>query len=920
MEGHQAFRVAGTTTVRNINIDHIDGQNIIYWEDIEQAFPGVQHVQNGEFVVKLLRDHNRIRIVPHCIKHCQGVILDVVLPTVVINGHADFTVASPSQALASSADAPTQDKVFEALQVGPQPAGTPFSDTNVSIFSTMTLPLSSNSTLEVKAIPKAASKKAQEFEVEQRLLSLMSPELQVQARASSNAFASFVQATKNAQVEQFDRLSREFKACFQELKTEMTKNAELTSRMVELQEAFDVKQEEMKQLQIQALDQYAKLQTRVQTVLTQTFELHEYPIPRLFVVLPQDSSPLDFLDPFRNKFRLYFLCECGEHTKLANSKSKIPHHIHLAKHDGYDIARPSEFFQKYGPYALTILKMLKLGISVAGVAVPAISHLISTDVIDQATIGLQQLKNNIEPGMDQVIGYFEEISQDGGEAVKGGAEQMENNETLEGADLRKLHTFLKDKDGSKVLGNLYRTVTVKGHVKWVCIDHYRENYQVAAAEAFRRALNSVGGSFDENVGRVEVELWSRVLADQFYKALEKAKYVHELKIRLSWETTYSDLRRLRNTLRRTSIAVLELECDDSPTSDILIRGRRCDPIFQIMRQASIQSFELTYGSSDFFQRSSPLPSDADLSNLRHLKISRSEYGRGLPNVNFIKHKLDMAKITLGLDPVRLADLTDADIAKLKLLVAKAPNLLSLSFETSLEQLPKVFSSIAEHQTYPIDFKNLLLRFLPPKSKACPSTAAFQDLAHLFQVYGMQLEALGIGRFEITDLEMEALAEATSNGSSLKDFYWGFVQDVDIDHRHIKNLAAILAKSKLRKMWIDPRKVEAFACVLDSIQWEHIHELTVTVDSFVELRRTVSLDRALDQVIRIIGQEYEVDFSHLQYFCLQAEQWDSSKVQSILDALQDATELRTIVLRGANIMEEHQEQAYAKGLVLVDHYR
>ena len=46
-------------------------------------------------------------------------------------------------------------------------------------------------------------------------------------------------------------------------------------------------QEELKQLQIQAIGQLAVLQTRVQAVLTQTYELHEYPIPRLFIVLPE---------------------------------------------------------------------------------------------------------------------------------------------------------------------------------------------------------------------------------------------------------------------------------------------------------------------------------------------------------------------------------------------------------------------------------------------------------------------------------------------------------------------------------------------------------------------------------------------------------------------------------------------------------
>jgi hypothetical protein len=141
----------------------------------------------------------------------------------------------------------------------------------------------------------------------------------------------------------------------------------------------------------------------VQAVLTQTYELHEYPISRLFVVLPQDPSGWDVVDPFSNKFRLYFLCECGEHTKSICSNTEISHHIHFANHEGYEIARPSEFYQQCGNYVLTILKMLKFGLSVSGVTVPAIFLPVTMDTADQSTAGLQQLMDKIEPGMDHII-------------------------------------------------------------------------------------------------------------------------------------------------------------------------------------------------------------------------------------------------------------------------------------------------------------------------------------------------------------------------------------------------------------------------------------------------------------------------------------------------------------------------------------
>ena len=77
-------------------------------------------------------------------------------------------------------------------------------------------------------------------------------------------------------------------------------------------------------MQKQALDRLVAVQGKVQAILIQNYELHEYPILRLFIVLPKDSSRWDPVNLFQNKFRLYFLCECGEHTK-SGQNSNTPH-------------------------------------------------------------------------------------------------------------------------------------------------------------------------------------------------------------------------------------------------------------------------------------------------------------------------------------------------------------------------------------------------------------------------------------------------------------------------------------------------------------------------------------------------------------------------------------------------------------------
>jgi hypothetical protein len=55
MEANQSFRLSGKTSIVEIPCDHVDGQHIIFWDDIEQAFPGVQVVKSGNVVIKLLR-------------------------------------------------------------------------------------------------------------------------------------------------------------------------------------------------------------------------------------------------------------------------------------------------------------------------------------------------------------------------------------------------------------------------------------------------------------------------------------------------------------------------------------------------------------------------------------------------------------------------------------------------------------------------------------------------------------------------------------------------------------------------------------------------------------------------------------------------------------------------------------------------
>jgi len=842
-----------------------------------------------------------------------------------------------------SKETPAESSIVKRLEAATQlSAGTP-NDSDPSSNEPQ-IPLS------FKQIVRLAQKKVSESSVEQQLVPSLPSNARARVRSSMDVHNALVQIINDGLV---DRPNEQVAASLQELKDNMNENNELASRILELvsennklasenntlttrvinlQEAFDARQEDMMELQIQALDRLGLLQNDIKALLTQTHELHEYPIPRLFIVLPEDSSSWNPTNLFSNKFRLYFLCECGEHTMSNNSK--IPHHIHLAKHEGYEIARPNEFFRHYGSYVLTILRMLKFGMSVTGIVVPAVSLLVRDDAFSKATSSLKMLIGNIGSGMDQVIRCIEHVSANEG-LVDGNPGQMNNNEALEGADLRQLETFLRNKDKNRVLGDLYRIVTTEGHVRWVCIDHYRENYHEKAAKAFRDfVLGMRKGWIDENTGRVDVELDAKT-QDKFYQALQGAKSVYEFKVTFDWmwNTTQSDFKKLRDALTNTNVGVLEIDLNrgTEPPGDILNRIHRYDPIIDLMRHRSVRSVILHTLPENFVKRSS-LPSRKNdiFSNLRHLEI----------DIYFLRQ----------------------DIPGLKCLVSKAPNLSRLTLNTVYELVPQVYSAIAEHQKYPVVFKAESLCILQPISQS-QATTKVKDTAELLKVFGGRIERVRLSKEDLQDSIVVGLARAIKNGGSvLKELILDATEQ-DLSAHCVKFLAFIVARSKLRELKIEMNGDQGRVAILEAIQWEHLRKLDITmkadtletsvmrvlVDGMKKMSGRTNLEEfcfgntenspltnpgeglllaflsstpfrklqlglyiPLEEILDLLPS---IDFSRMQELRLWALDVNSGKVNAILESLQHATELRFIGLWQAKINDSLQAKMKAKGIRL-----
>ncbi|KAG0290101.1 hypothetical protein BGZ98_003590, partial [Dissophora globulifera] len=361
-----------------------------------------------------------------------------------------------------------------------------------------------------------------------------------------------------------------------------------------LQEQLDTSRLQMSDLYlVQMMHNQTQIMSRVDALITQTYELHEYPIPRLFIVLQKPKRHRDLITrPFKKHFRLFFLCDCGEHTMREGNK-EISHKIHLAKHKGYDIDHPTEFFRKFGPYVIKIMKVFKYVVATAGLVMPTLDHFVSGIEAIQKSFSIAE--HEVRPLMDETIRHIRrELSSPSSRIdMESGQADLDDIEVLEGGDLRRLESFLKIKDRSRELGSLYRVVTLTGHVKWVCIDHCHENYQQKAQRVFKELVEANG--FYHSETDLLVRLRSTNVAKRFYEALIKARGIQQLAIHLKWDATMDDLRRLETAVSSANIEKLILygtKRSKGSMLDAMNSGRRYNPILELLTNTRIKRLVL----------------------------------------------------------------------------------------------------------------------------------------------------------------------------------------------------------------------------------------------------------------------------------------------------------------------------------------
>ncbi|KAF9117361.1 hypothetical protein BGW39_002257 [Mortierella sp. 14UC] len=394
-------------------------------------------------------------------------------------------------------------------------------------------------------------------------------------------------------------------------------------------------------LQNHALSKLDVMDRKLDAILVQNYELHEYTIPRFFVVLPESFDKWDPRSLMMGKYRLYFLCECDVHSTECHGISSSsgprspatpsPHRrVHLHNHKGYSFSRPNEFLERFGPYVLGMLKVLSYCLRAATIAAPATGLI--KEAVQDAMQGIEAIaKNTLENIVSGSISFLKQKLDDGGITASSSSSSPDGFDLddpfqsvvgLEGADLRRLRTFLRYNDGDETLGNLYRTTTIEGHVKWVCLRHHRQSYRDATMLPFLKMLRENNGEYDPYLRKVSITLTSSAAAKIFFDTLAtRASAVDELDVVLDWSFWPSDLELLVKAVFQSSIKSLKLDLKDPVDDKVSKLGVRIfsknkyQPLLDLLCNKRLQGLSIS-GAGQFGLRTSDFPVIQNFSSLR----------------------------------------------------------------------------------------------------------------------------------------------------------------------------------------------------------------------------------------------------------------------------------------------------------------
>ncbi|KAJ3045906.1 hypothetical protein HDV00_006172 [Rhizophlyctis rosea] len=131
-------------------------------------------------------------------------------------------------------------------------------------------------------------------------------------------------------------------------------------------------------------------------IKTQLIEMDMYQTPRYFLVYPESPERFTRENWTSTRFRLYFICECGELEGF-----------HMTNHGGYIIRKPKEFFRKYGPYLRKTLPIISEAFRAAGCILPGLGLFSKLFELD---MGLPDDTSNINDILNCVDSFVKKVN------------------------------------------------------------------------------------------------------------------------------------------------------------------------------------------------------------------------------------------------------------------------------------------------------------------------------------------------------------------------------------------------------------------------------------------------------------------------------------------------------------------------------
>ncbi|KAF9170250.1 hypothetical protein BGX21_009345 [Mortierella sp. AD011] len=583
----QAFRSRSTSEVFHVQTkpDKTTGQRVILWKDILLPCPDAKYVVNGTKIVTFMTGDDFKDLIPLRIEYQPNATLEIVLRGMentgdnTDNAPRDFTsklnITSPPETESSNNPLQTwKDRSrIDTFQERQQ------HHTNLSKSHT---PSSS-----VGLIGRSAAT-AQESQAPLESYPLVMDD---QANQTTGIMTVMDQHFNNLKVE------------MQRIKILKTQLVQMQKNIRQAQHQVEEKQQEMTQTQKHLLGPLAAVENRTQSLLSKTYELHENSLPRLFIILPYPEKRQDTFGKLTSdQFRLFFLCECRKHTTTEGGD--IPNEIHLSNHEGYHISKPTEFFEKFGSYILTVMQMFKYGITTASVVVQPLEKFSIIDGAEEIQKYIDLTEDTIGTMVDESISFLGQHQKrtvcSTGTTSSIGFDELED---LEYPDLSCLKSYLRIRERGCSLGNLYRVIRAESHVEWICATHYRTIYREDVIHDLNRIVEVNRGYFLENLGSVCIIATSRTLAGQLYDAMVKAQCVQELIISMTWQMTVDDLMIFTEAVTRANVKRLEIM--GSPIQETAMsahdRNLRHNLFIRLACRGKIQSLYLG-GIDDFSKR------------------------------------------------------------------------------------------------------------------------------------------------------------------------------------------------------------------------------------------------------------------------------------------------------------------------------